>query len=56
MNRDTWLCSHYIQQRSAVFASALLGTLVVTGIFNRVTFPAYVLLPSLQLLPHLVHK
>lgn len=45
-----------IQQRSSLRASALLGCLVVFGIFNRITFPAFILLPGLYLLPHFLRK
>ncbi|KAF2715083.1 glycosyltransferase family 22 protein [Pleomassaria siparia CBS 279.74] len=43
-------------KRSGVLASSLLGFLVVVGVFNRITFPAFLLLPSLSLLPHFQRK
>ncbi|PVI02732.1 glycosyltransferase family 22 protein [Periconia macrospinosa] len=43
-------------KRSGVFASSLLGFLVVAGTFNRITFPAYLLVPSFALLPHFGRK
>ncbi|KAF2106778.1 Alg9-like mannosyltransferase family-domain-containing protein [Lophiotrema nucula] len=44
------------KKRSGVLASSILGFLVVVGVFNRITFPAYLLLPSLSLLPHFQRK
>lgn len=40
------------QRSSAILASAVLGFLLVLGVFTRITFPAFVLLPCLRLLPH----
>jgi phosphatidylinositol glycan class Z len=40
-------------QIGACTALAFLGVL---GLFNRITFPAFLLVPSVQLLPHLIHK
>ncbi|KIX96793.1 uncharacterized protein Z520_07513 [Fonsecaea multimorphosa CBS 102226] len=40
------------KKRSAIASSAVLGFLFVFGIFNRVTFPAFVMIPGIQLLPH----
>lgn len=40
------------KQRASLLSSAILGCLVTFGVFNRVTFPAYLLVPSLYLLPH----
>jgi phosphatidylinositol glycan class Z len=34
----------------------MLGFMLVVGIFNRITFPAFLLLPSLSLLPHFKRK
>ncbi|KAF2731247.1 GPI mannosyltransferase 4 [Polyplosphaeria fusca] len=44
------------KKRSGVLASSLVGFLVVVGVFNRITFPAYLLLPSFSLLPHFRRK
>lgn len=44
------------QQRSSIFSSALLGVLSIFGIFNRITLPAFLLLPGLYLIPHLIRK
>ncbi|KAF8865764.1 Alg9-like mannosyltransferase [Acephala macrosclerotiorum] len=44
------------KQRSSVFASAILAFVVVFGIFNRITFPAFLLIPGLRLIPHFFKK
>lgn len=44
------------QQRSSLLSNALLGSLVTFGIFNRITFPTFVLLPGLYLIPHFLRK
>ncbi|KAF2637662.1 hypothetical protein P280DRAFT_500405 [Massarina eburnea CBS 473.64] len=44
------------KKRSGTLASALLGFLVVAGTFNRITFPAWLLLPSFSLIPHFRRK
>ncbi|KAL0473031.1 GPI mannosyltransferase [Neurospora intermedia] len=38
--------------RSSFLASAVLGFVAVFGVFNRITFPAFVLIPGLQLLKY----
>lgn len=45
-----------IKRRSSILASAILGTLITFGIFNRITFPAFLLVPGLYLLPHFLRK
>ncbi|RMZ78601.1 hypothetical protein DV738_g3753, partial [Chaetothyriales sp. CBS 135597] len=40
------------QKRSSIGSSAVLGFLIVFGTFNRVTFPAFIAIPGLRLLPH----
>lgn len=42
--------------RSNTVSSAILGVLLTAGIFNRITFPAFVLLPGCFLLPHFFRK
>ena len=42
--------------RSNTVSSAILGILVTAGIFNRITFPAFVLVPGCFLLPHFSRK
>ncbi|KAJ4337624.1 alpha 1,2 mannosyltransferase [Didymella glomerata] len=44
------------KKRSGILASSILGSMVVVGVFNRITFPAFLLLPSLLLLPHFKRK
>lgn len=39
-----------IQQRDSVLASTVLGIVAVFGAFNRITFPAFLLIPGLPLL------
>jgi GPI mannosyltransferase 4 len=34
----------------------ILGFLIVLGTFNRVTFPAFILIPGMRLLPHFLNK
>ena len=43
--------------RSLFVTSGLaLGFLVILGVFNRITFPAFLLIPGMQLLPHLLNR
>ncbi|CCU76649.1 GPI mannosyltransferase/alpha 1,2-mannosyltransferase [Blumeria hordei DH14] len=44
------------KKRSSCFASAILAFVAVFGIFNRITFPAFLLIPSLRLVPHFINK
>jgi GPI mannosyltransferase 4 len=44
------------KKRSAVLESGGLGCLIVFGIFNRITFPAFLVIPGLQLIPHFIRK
>ncbi|RAR14353.1 glycosyltransferase family 22 protein [Stemphylium lycopersici] len=44
------------KKRSSISASSILGFMVVVGIFNRITFPAFLLLPATTLLPHFQRK
>jgi phosphatidylinositol glycan class Z len=39
------------QQRSCVLSATVLGIVGVFGIFNRITFPAFLVVPGLRLLP-----
>lgn len=45
-----------MQEGSSPLASALLGFFVIFGIFNRITFPAFLLIPGLRLIPHFGRK
>ncbi|EEA24506.1 alpha 1,2 mannosyltransferase [Talaromyces marneffei ATCC 18224] len=44
------------RKRSAFFSPAVLSLVVVLGVFNRITFPAFLLIPGLQLIPHFIQK
>ncbi|OAL50990.1 GPI mannosyltransferase 4 [Pyrenochaeta sp. DS3sAY3a] len=44
------------KKRSGILASSILGFMVVVGVFNRITFPAFLVLPALSLLPHFQRK
>ncbi|KAL8673833.1 MAG: hypothetical protein Q9168_001745 [Polycauliona sp. 1 TL-2023] len=44
------------KHRSSLLSSALLGSLVAFGVFNRITVPAFLLPPALYLVPHLIRK
>ncbi|KAF1971850.1 hypothetical protein BU23DRAFT_600071 [Bimuria novae-zelandiae CBS 107.79] len=44
------------KKRSGVLASSLLGFFLVAGTFNRITFPAFLIVPSFSLLPHFWRK
>ena len=41
------------QKRDSLLSPSILGALLVFGTFNRITFPAFVFLPGLFLIPHL---
>ncbi|KAI0166580.1 GPI mannosyltransferase 4 [Xylariaceae sp. FL1272] len=41
---------------SSLLASSLLGFVAVFGCFNRITFPAFLLIPGLRLIPHFINK
>ncbi|OAA66017.1 glycosyltransferase family 22 protein [Niveomyces insectorum RCEF 264] len=43
-------------QRSSLLAPAVLGIVVVFGVFNRITFPAFLLIPGLRLIPYFLHR
>jgi len=51
MNANKWA-----QQRSSFLASTVLGVFAVFGVFNRITFPAFLLIPGLRLLPYYTKK
>lgn len=42
--------------RTLVRCCSLLAFLVVLGVFNRITFPAFLIVPGLELVPHLFAK
>ncbi|KAL4909479.1 hypothetical protein BDW74DRAFT_174682 [Aspergillus multicolor] len=44
------------KRRSSLFSCAVLSFICVAGVFNRITFPAFLVIPGLQLLPHFWRK
>ncbi|KAI9040266.1 glycosylphosphatidylinositol-alpha 1,2 mannosyltransferase smp3 [Aspergillus affinis] len=44
------------KRRSSIFSCAVLSFIAVAGVFNRITFPAFLTIPGLQLLPHFWRK
>lgn len=44
------------QDRASVLAPTILGIVVVFGIFNRITFPAFLLIPGLRLIPYFINR
>lgn len=46
----------YLQNRSSVLSCGILSFIIVFGVFNRITFPAFILIPGLQLLPHFLSR
>ena len=44
------------QHRSSLVSSAILGIILVFGLFNRITFPTFTVLPLLWLLPHFLKR
>lgn len=45
-----------VPRRLFIAAGLALGFLMVFGVFNRITFPAFLLIPGIQLLPHLLNR
>lgn len=50
------LSSAAVPRQLFVTSGLALGFLLVFGVFNRITFPAFLLIPGMQLLPHLRNK
>jgi GPI mannosyltransferase 4 len=50
------LSSDAVPRRLYVTSGLILGFLIVFGFFNRITFPAFLLIPGTQLLPHLLYR
>ena len=50
------LSSAAVPRRLFITSGLALGFLLVFGIFNRITFPAFLLIPGMQLLPQLLNK
>lgn len=44
------------RRRSSRFSCMVLSFVVVVGTFNRITFPAFLLIPGLRLFPHFVRQ
>ncbi|QVM11889.1 alpha 1,2 mannosyltransferase [Coccidioides posadasii str. Silveira] len=44
------------RQHSSVLACSILAFTVVAGVFNRITFPAFIAIPAVQLIPHFFKK
>ncbi|KAJ6094595.1 hypothetical protein N7467_002108 [Penicillium canescens] len=44
------------KKRASFFAHVVLAFIAVVGVFNRITFPAFLIVPGLQLLPHFQRK
>ncbi|KAI9166892.1 GPI mannosyltransferase 4 [Paramyrothecium foliicola] len=40
------------KQQTSLLSAAVLGVVGVFGLFNRITFPSFLLIPSLRLAPH----
>lgn len=45
-----------LQNHSVVLSCGILAFIIVFGVFNRITFPAFLLIPGLQLLPHVLSR
>ncbi|CRK30376.1 hypothetical protein BN1708_000907, partial [Verticillium longisporum] len=43
-------------QQASLLASTVLGVMAVFGIFNRITFPAFLLIPGIRLVPHFYNR
>ncbi|KAH6610310.1 GPI mannosyltransferase [Trichoderma cornu-damae] len=50
------LIERIMDHRASVLSSVVLGMVAVFGFFNRVTFPAFLLIPGLRLIPHFLNK
>ena len=53
---DTVLWDSLRQHRPSLLSSAILGFIVAFGLFNRITFPAFVLAPLMYLLPQFLRR
>lgn len=45
-----------VPRRLHIASGLALGFLLVFGVFNRITFPAFLLIPGIQVLPHLLNR
>jgi GPI mannosyltransferase 4 len=48
--------AYFVQNRSSILSCGVLSFIVIFGVFNRITFPAFIVIPGLQLLPHFLSK
>ena len=53
---STYETNTILQQQSSLLSSTVLGIVAVFGVFNRITFPAFLLIPGLRLIPHFLNK
>ncbi|CAK7265811.1 alpha 1,2 mannosyltransferase [Sporothrix epigloea] len=44
------------QGRASLLAPTVLGIVLVFGIFNRITFPAFLLVPGIRLIPYFLNR
>ncbi|KAM3081073.1 alpha 1,2 mannosyltransferase [Clarireedia jacksonii] len=44
------------KKHTSVLPCAILAFVVIFGIFNRITFPAFLFIPGLRLIPHFIRK
>jgi GPI mannosyltransferase 4 len=44
------------QNRSSILSCGILSFIIVFGVFNRITFPAFIVIPGLHLLPHFLSR
>lgn len=44
--------ANVLQHHTPLVAPAVLGSMVVFGFFNRITFPAFLLIPGFRLIPY----
>lgn len=56
VNPQTLPTNGLSQQRSSFLASSVLGVVAVFGVFNRITFPAFLLIPGFRLIPYYLKK
>jgi GPI mannosyltransferase 4 len=58
-SRGIILAEHYadrLQNHPVGLSCGILAFIIVFGVFNRITFPAFILIPGLQLLPHVLSR
>ena len=45
-----------VKYRSSLLSCTVFAFLIVLGTFNRITFPAFIMIPGLRLVPHMLRK